>query len=521
MMQMIKISFIFSIIISVLSCTQNKNYPSDTLRISLPSEPPSLDWNLATDNVSYQILNQIMEGLTQFDEDMNPIPALAKSWEMSPDGKVYTFFLDQNYFWSDGKRVSAQDFYDSWERLLNPKTAAEYAYLLFDIVGAQEYNQGQFKDPKRLGLKVIDPFTFQVTLKRPIVFFPAITTFMVTFPIRKDLIEKYGSKWTEAQNMVTCGPYQLSQWHHEYKIQLSRNPYYQGTPKPSIDHIMIYFVAEESSSYALYQRGYLDSVTPPDIALKLLENHPHFVRKAKLRGYYYAFNQKKAPFDNPNMRKAFAHALNKATLNQILKGGERPSNSWIPPGMFAFDPDLGLEFSPQKGRSYLQEYRKEIPGPLPKITLAFNSDARNKKIAEWAQAQWKKHLGIEVELENKEWKSYLSELKNDAPQIYRLGWGADYPDPDNFMNLFTSYSGNNHTAWNNEKFDQLIQLASQEGHLEKRAELYKESQKLLLEKETVIVPLFNAQQNRLIHPRLKNYFLLPVDFVYFKKVSIK
>ena len=212
-------------------------FSNSTLHISLPSEPPTLDWNIATDNISYQILNQLMEGLTQFDENLNVIPAVAQSWDIGDNGKTYVFHINKNAKWSDGVKVRAQDFRYSWLRLLNPNTAAEYAYFLFDIVGAKDFNSGILKDTTQVGIEVADDHTLIIHLTKPIAFFPSISTFMVTFPLRQDVVEKFGDKWTEPKNMATCGPYTLTEWWHEYRLHLLRNPYYGGSPKPSIKDI--------------------------------------------------------------------------------------------------------------------------------------------------------------------------------------------------------------------------------------------------------------------------------------------
>ncbi|MBI4412708.1 MAG: peptide ABC transporter substrate-binding protein [Deltaproteobacteria bacterium] len=532
--------------IILFSCSSPKPETRE-IRISLATEPPTLDWNLATDNVSYQILNQLMEGLTQFDDQMNVIPAAAKSWEITDDGKTYLFHLDSNYRWSDGKKVIAEDFRYSWLRLLRPETAAEYAYFLFDIVGARDFNSGRLREENQVGIEVIDPFTLKVSLTKPVVFFPAIATFMVTYPLRKDLFEKYGDNWTDPENMVTCGPYLLKEWWHEYRLKLEKNPLYGGSPRPAIDGITVFLVNEPATVLALYEKGELDIASPPPVALPRYKNHPDMVHAPKLRGYYYGFNTTKKPFDDVRIRQALAMALDKSEIPNILKGGEQPVNSWIPPGMFGFDESIGLKFDPEKGRELLEEagitpHPNPLPqgergyfveSPLPRgegvrgrvkiseITLTFNSDPVNKKIAEWAQGQWKKNLGIDVRLDNQEWKSYLSLLRNDPPGLFRLGWGADYPDPDNFMNLFTSASGNNHTQWKNSEFDRLIGEAATQSDGVKRKGLYDEAQKILLERKTVILPLFAATQNILVREKLRPFPIIPMDFVYYKRVKFK
>lgn len=493
--------------------------PLNEIRISLPSEPPTLDWNLATDNVSYQILNQLMEGLTQYDKNLNPIPAVAKSWEVLEDGHVTIFHLNQNYRWSDGKQVLAQDFRYSWLRLLKPETAAEYAYFLFDIQGAKEFNAGTLKDENQVGIHVVDDFTLKVILKNPVVFFPAITTFMVTYPLREDGINKYGDRWTDSDKIVTCGPFLLEEWWHDYRLKFKKNPNYGGNPLPSLDRITLFLVSDPSSVLSLYQKNELDMASPPPLALPFFHHDDELISKPRLRGYYYAFNVHKKPFDQIKVRQAFALSLNKKEIPTILKGGELAVDSWIPPGLLGYDEKRGLHFNPELARQRLKEAGFNDQNPFPRIELVFNSDPVNKKIAEWAINQWKTNLGVYVELKNEEWKSYLSTLKTDPPPLFRLGWGADYPDPDNFMNLFTSFSGNNHTGWKSKTYDQLITQGSIEKKLEKRKIIYDELQQILLEKETVIMPLFIPVQNILVKKKWQPFPLSPLDFVYYKEVK--
>ncbi|MBI2335378.1 MAG: peptide ABC transporter substrate-binding protein [Deltaproteobacteria bacterium] len=511
---MAKMSLLLCLLLFACTSLTSQNFPS--LNISVASEPPTLDWNLATDNVSYQILNQLMEGLTAFDENLKPTPAIAQSWKISPDGKIYTFYLNPNYRWSDGKPVTAHDFVYSWTRLLDPKTAAEYAYYLFDVEGAQEFNQDKLKDATQLGFKALNAHTLEVRLHKPIVFFPSLTTFMVTFPLRQDIVEQHGSHWTDPKNIQTCGPYQLQEWWHQYRLQLKTNPHYGGLPKPKIEKLRIYVVQDPSTTLALYESGQLDIALLPPIALSQYRHHPELISQTKLRGYYLGFNIRKSPVHDVRIRRALSMALDKSPLPQILKGGEQITSAWIPPGLLGYEENAGIRFDPEQAKALLAEASSKS---LPPLTLVFNSDPLNKKIAEWAQAQWKKHLNLNVELENQEWKSYLAQLAQDPPALFRLGWGADYPDPDNFMNLFTQYSGNNHTGWKNPQYDTLIAQAAVEKDVQKRIQAYHQAQKLLLEDQTVIIPLFIATQNILVKKSVRNFKPLPLDFVYYKLVS--
>ncbi len=180
------------LLLLIVSCSNQKPDEDQVFRVSISNEPPTLDWSLATDSVSFDILTNIMEGLTQYDSNMEPIPAVAKRWEISKNGKIITYYLRDDVFWTDGKPVTAHDFEYSWKRLLDPATAAQYAYFLFDIENAQEFNSGKISDPSKVGIIAKSKFVLEVRLKKPVVYFPSITTFMVTFPQRKDIVEKFG-----------------------------------------------------------------------------------------------------------------------------------------------------------------------------------------------------------------------------------------------------------------------------------------------------------------------------------------
>ncbi|MBN4050005.1 peptide ABC transporter substrate-binding protein [Nitrospira defluvii] len=486
-------------------------------RMNLTAEPPTLDWSLATDNVSIRVIENLMEGLAAYDEALRPQPAISERWDISENGRVYTFHLRADVFWSDGKQVTAHDFEYAWKRLLNPETASEYAYFLYDIQNAAEYNAGTIKDANLVGVKAVNDLTLRIDLKKQAVYFPSITTFTATFPQRKDLIERYGDRWTAPENLVVCGPFRLAEWWHEYRLRLVANEYYYGG-RPSLDEVIFYVVSEETTALTLYETGYLDRVSLPPIAIPRFKTHPDYVHAPFLRGYYYGFNTQAAPFDQVNIRRAFSMAIDRSEMPKILKGGEIPATSWIPEGMFAHNSEIGLSFNPEKARRLLADAGYENALGLPPITLAFNSDPTNQLIAENIQAQWKKNLGVNIVLDNMEWKVYLQGLREETPQIFRLGWGADYPDPDNFMNLFTSTSGNNYTHWANRTYDQLISDAASESDPQKRLTHYNVAQRILTESDVPIMPLFFAAQNLLIRPEIEGLKVNAMDLIHLKKV---
>lgn len=515
----LNVKFLFALLILLQTPLAFAAKQEFNLRIQ--SEPPTLDWSLATDNVSILLLQNLMEGLAQYDSKLQPKPALAEKWTVSKDGKTYTYVLRKGVTWSDGTPLTAQQFWDSWERALNPKTASEYAYFLFDVVGAQDYNEGKLKDPSKLGIKVVDPQTFQVTLNKRASYFPTIPTFTVTFPIRKDIIEKFGNKWTNPGNMTTVGPFTLKEWKHDSRVTLAANPKYYG-PKPKLETVNAYIVNEDTTAINMFESGKLHYVARlPPVEIERLKTSPAYRNGPFLRGYYYGFNITKKPFDDVRVRQAFAHAIDRAQITSLLKGGQIPTTSWIPKGMPGYEPKIGLELDVAKAQKLLAEAGYPGGKGFPAVTFMFDTRDDHKMIAERLQAQWKKNLGVDLKAQNEDWKVYLNRLKADVPPMYRMGWGADYPDPDNFMALFTSYSGNNYTQWKNKEYDSLIEKAAGESSMPKRLALYKKAQTLMLEKDTVIVPLFIDALNVLVAPQVKGLQLNAMDILELKNVSIE
>ena len=495
----------------------------ETFRYPISAEPPTLDWNKSTDTTSSLVIQNIMEGLTEYDfskEFVQLKPALAKSWTSSKDKKIWTFFLRENVLWTDGKKLKPQDFISAWKRFLNPKTGSEYAYFLFSIKNAQEYNQGLIKDFKKVGVKIGPQGELIVELKKGLFYFPYLLTHPSTFPIREDLIQKKQSLWTEPQNIITLGPYKLSRWDHDKALILTRNEKYYGE-KPFIKKVILYIIPDETTIMNLYEGGLLD------IAIPLLSRDLPFLTKRKdhyknssLTLYYYGFNVLAEPLKNPKMRQAIAHSINQEEIVKLLNRGDKTLKSWIPEGLFAHNPNVGLDFNPQKAKELIKQMGYTDPPKLPKIQVFYNSTTDHKMIAENIQSQLKKNIGLNVELNNQEWKTYLHRLKTKEVELFRLGWLADYPDPDNFMNLMTSFSENNHTNWKNKKFDDLVGQAMTTENGTQRKKLYDQAQKILLEKETAVLPLFTQVSHLLISPRIKNYPLNVMSYILFKNIEI-
>ena len=488
----------------VYSCNPSSPTGNEMVfRVNLSTEPPSLDWSLATDHVSFNVIANLMVGLTEFDKNLKPAPVIAKSWDILEGGKRIVFHLRDDVAWSDGKKVAAKDFEYSWKRLLDPKTASQYAYTLFDIVNAEEFHEGKVTDESLVGVKAQDDSTLEVRLKQPTSYFLSITTFEVTYPQRQDIVEKFGNRWTDPSNIVTNGPFLLTSWKHEDEIQLSANPnFFLG--KPAIEKVEMFMINEMTTALALYDQGrldFLDNHSIPILEKPRLAKAPGFKHVPQLRGEYYSFAIERKPFDDPRVRKAFAMAIDRSVFPKILYGGEQPATSWIPPGMLAHNPKIGLPYNPPEARRLLREAGYPDGKGFPEVTLAYNTLEDKKLVAEAVQGMWKRNLGVLVRLQNLEWKVYLNKLQTDPPPIFRSGWGADYPDPDNFIKLFASWSPQNYSRWKNSRYDQLLEMAAREMNEKKRVRLYDEAQRILCEADVPIVPLFTTLESTILNPR--------------------
>ena len=489
---------------------------SETLRVFHQSEPPTLDWNLNNEGHTNATIVNIMTGLAELDTRFANLQAkesLAESWT-SKDNKTWVFQLRKDVKWTDGQGFQAQQILDSWERLLNPKSAASYAGILFPIKNAQAYNEGKISDFSKVGIRKDNDYQITVELDYPVAYFPSLTAIPPCFPIRKDLIEKFGDQWTSAQNMVSLGAYKLKTWEHDKAIVLERNPTYFGTPA-KIPYVLSYMIAELSTALNLFESGKLDAID--ELAksdVKAYADHPSHRSIPVLSFQYYAFNTKKPPFNNLEVRKAFVQSINQDDMVQLGASQDIATRSLIPENMLGHNKELGLKTDIAAAKALLAKHYPDL-SKFPKASLAINSHDNIRKIAEIIQSQWQQNLNYNMEIESMEWKILIDTLRSNTPSIYRAGWVADYPDPDSFMSLFTSESKNHHTGWKNANYDKLVIQARSETDTQKRIALYNEAQKILLD-DAVILPLFFVSNHKLISNRVKNYPLNSMRTLDFK-----
>ncbi len=497
-----------------------------TLRLNIGAEPPSLDWAKATDATSFDVVSNIMVGLTSYSKDLSCVPACATNWQISEHGKRYLFHLRPNLVWSDGKPLTAYDFAYAWRRLLDPKTAAPYAFFLYDVENAFAYNQGKLKDSMQLGFRAIDAQTFEVHLHRPAAYFLYLTAFCPTYPQRQDIIERYGNSWTEPEHLISNGPFILKTWQHEYKIELLANPlYFAGTPR--LNKIKMFMIPEQSTAFALYENNQLDFLDNRSFPTAEVERYrkmnSHCLQYHEiplLRVNYLGFNVQKPPFDQVKVRKALSLSIDRQRLCRILRRGERPLSNLIPWPLLGFSDFSENSFNPQLAKSLLSEAGYPEGKNFPVTYLLYPHREDTRLLVEAIQDELKRNLNIHVDLVNQEWQVYLQTLRNNTPPLYRSAWGADYPDPETFMNLFTSHNGNNDTHWSSNQYDRLVDLAGCEANADKRIRLYKEADHFLCQGQVPIIPLNVAAQNMLVKPWVHGIDSNALDLQFFSSVNI-
>lgn len=517
------------VIFAAASCTKKNKVLeyglelNDTLRINLKSEPPNIDWNVGSDTTSSLVMYNVMDGLTRFeinDPKMPLQPALAESWKASDGGRTWTFKLRKGVLWTDGVEFTAQHVLDAWELVLTGKSGSEYAYFLFPILNAEKFFKRE-TEFKNVGASVNGKGELVVKLERPMSYFPMLLSHHAMFPARKDILERFGDRWTEPGNIQTLGAYKLKIWDHDKALVMERYDGYYGE-KAKIRYVLGYMINEYATALNLYRSGKLDfQETVPANEIPALKKLPGFHTSPSLTTYYIGFNTKKAPFTDARVRRAFVLAVDRQQITDLLNAGHEPLSGWIPKGVLGHDDGVGLKFDAEAARKILDEAGFKDRSRLGRIVFGFNTNENHQRIAENVQAQLRKNIGVSVELANEEWKVYLNRLKTDPTQIFRIGWQGDYPDPDTFMNLMTSSSEQNYTKWGSAKYDKLSNEGASSMSDETRRKIYREAQRVLLEEEVPVMPVYNQVDHVLLSERVKNFPLNSLSRWEFKGVTFQ
>ena len=469
-----------------------KEAPADFVWL-LGAEPESIDPGLVTGQPGGRVARNIFEGLTYQDDDLRAVPGMARSWERSPDGITYTFHL-RRARWTDGRPVTAGDFVYAWERVLNPATAARYAGILYPIRNAEAYNSGRITDPDSLGFHAPDDSTLVVDLGAPCAYFPDLCAFYTYLPVPSWAVAKYGDQWIKPENIVTNGPFLLEEWLLDRHVRLVRNPDYWNAENIALGVTDGVSSDNINANFNLYMSGILDwtdSGATPLFVIPELRKRPDFHVAPYFATYFYRFNVKRPPFDDVRVRRAFFLATNRREITEyVLRAGQVPAHSLVPPGVPGYHEAVMPDRNVEEARKLLAAAGYPGGKGFPHVELLFNTSESHKQIAEVLQQQWKKALGVEVELVNQEWKVFLSTQDAENYWISRGSWIGDYLDPNTFLDLWTSTNGNNRTGFANPDYDSLIGRAARTLDPEKRMDLLHQAEDMVTNREMVVLPLY-------------------------------
>lgn len=497
------------------------------LHVNIKTEPFSLNPGLANDSTSGAVLRQTFDGLTRINKDGKPDMAMAESYETSDDLKTYTFKIREDAKWSNGDPVTAQDFVYAWKWALDPAHESQYAYQLYYIKGAEAANSGK-GSLDDVGVTAKDDKTLVVELENPTPYFLELTSFYTYYPVNSKVAEANPKWYTDAgENYVSNGPFVMTEWSHKDKIVLEKNDNYYDKDKVKLEKIEMYMINDANTELQMYNNNELDWAgmptgnLPTDVIPQLRDSGKLNVQ-AIAGTYWYKFNTEKPPFNNVNIRKAFAYAINrKAIVENITQGGQIPAMAAVPPSMFP-ENEKGYfnDNDTEKAKEYLQKGLEELGlkdvSELPEITLSYNTDEAHAKIAQAIQDMWKKTLGINVKLENEEWAVYIEKLHQGNYQIGRMGWLGDFNDPINFLELFKDKKGgNNDTNWENPKFKELLNQSAVESDSAKRTELLKQAEQIFID-EMPVAPIYFYTNTWLQKDNLKDVVVSGLGDVQFK-----
>ena len=501
-----------------------------TLLVGNGAEPADLDPHTASILSDQNILMALFEGLTALDEQTTaPVPAAAERWEASADGLVWTFHLRAGLKWSNGEPLTAQDFLDSWRRALNPALAADNAWYLYAVKNAEAFNTGKLADPAALGFSAPDARTVVITVGQPTPYLPALVSLPAWFPLNPRAVakfggmEKRGTTWTSAGNLVGNGPFTLKEWTPNVRILVEKNPNYWDAAGTKLEQIAFIPIENPESEERNFRSGQLHVTfnLPVSKIAAWREKEPAQLRlDPTLQSVFLRFNVTKPPLDNPKVRRALSLAIDRDTLARtILQASRLPAYALTPPNTGGYTARAAVRTDFETARRLLIE--AGFPGGvgLPVVELQAKNDELMPRLAEAMQATWQRELGVRTAITQTEQKAWIQNQQTLGYAVSLASWTADFPDPVTFLGLFTGESSYNWTGWKNPAYDHLLAEAATVIDQQRRYEIFQQAEQILLE-ESPISPLHIGAQTYLIHPVVHGWVPSPLVFRRYQKVSL-
>jgi oligopeptide transport system substrate-binding protein len=504
---------------------------TQTLLVANAAEPQNLDPNTIDAWTDDNITHALFEGLTDIDEaTTRPVPALARSWDVSADGLVYTFHLRPEAQWSNGAPVTAADFIYSFHRELSPSLGSSYSYMLWAIRNAEGFNSGKLTDFSQVGAKALDAQTLQLTLTKPTPYLPALASHHTWYPVQAACVEKFGkmdqkgTRWTRPGNLVGNGPFVLTAWSPDARIVVERNPHYWDAAHVRLNKI-IFFPIENTESEELAFRAGQVQVTYGLSISKIApyqKDHPDMLRiEQNLASFFLFINTRRPPFDNPKVRLALAMAIDRTRISRdVCQGSRAPANSFTPPDCGGYTARASIRDDFAAARKLLAE--AGFPGGrgLPTVEVLSYSKEIAVRTLEVIQEDWKNELGIHMTITPLEQKTLFSDQQSGNYTIAFSGWIADYADPSAFLNTLETGNGNNWASYSNPAYDRLIRAAANDGDNARRFEDFQQAETILL-RDAPLIPLYFGQRPYLIQPYVRGWPPAKLAFKRFKNAWLE
>ncbi len=499
-----------------------------TLHLALNSEPGELDPQRQINMDQMSVSLALFEGLTALDETTSlPVPAAAERWETSADGLTWTFHLRPGLRWSDGTPLTAEDFAWSLRRALSPALASEYAYVLYPIRGAEDFNAGRATAPATVGLRAVDATTLEIVLARPTPLLPAILGLPVAFPIPSQALARAAAagderRWTRPEFLVGNGPFVLTAWSPNRQLVTTRNPQFH---EPAQLAALVFHPYDQAAAQeAAFRTGqlHLTADLPATRIAHYRATQPQVLRtEPVLEANFLRFNTTRSPFNDPRVRRAFALAVDRTALvGTVTLGGQAPGFALCPSGLPGYTPPAGLASDPAAARQLLAEAGFPAGRGFPTTeAITFSSDL-NQKVLEALQQMWSRELDVTVALAPKEKNVWISDERRLGYDLSLARWIGDYADPVAFLELFLADSGNNATGWSDAEYDRLVRTAAAEADPARRNALFSAAEARLLA-ALPIAPLYHGTRAYLADPAVRGWEPALLGFHRYQHVRLE
>ncbi len=472
------------------------------------------DPHIATGIPEHHVITALFEGLaTKNPYTLEPEPGAAKSWDISEDGLTYTFTLRQDATWSNGDIVNAEDFRWSWERALTPEMASQNSYMMYPILNAESFNTGQLENFDQVGVKVVDEFELEVQLRAPTPYFLQMLDHYITFPVHRETIESFGSytdnlsRWSREGNIVTNGPFELTEWVVNSHVRVEKREGYWDADTVKLNAVVYYPTENLITEERMFRDGLLhrtEDIPLDKVPVYLEEDPDTIVIEPYLSSYFYLINTTKTPLNDLRVRRALSLSVDRDLLNEtVLENIMQPAYFLTPPGTVGYQPPVTFSYDPDQARTLLAEAGYPNGEGFPSFEILYNTQENHRKIAIAIQEMWREQLSINVTIVNKEWQVYLESIDNMNYDVARRGWVGDYVDPNTYLDMYITGSGQNNVGFSNVRYDEIItHEAPLKLNIEERFRLYQEAETILME-NMPIIPIYIYQTKNLKNPDMK------------------